>query len=170
MGRPKNTAKNFWAQVASPDERGCTLWTGDTRGNPKYPYNFYGVFCVDRQRFGAHRYAWEISRGPIPDGMKVLHVCDEPLCCNVGHLFLGSSKRNTEDMLAKGRHWAPRGEKQPNHKLTEQQVAELRMRRSAGETFQSLADSFGICIAQAFRIAKRQQWATDRKEEVVAKT
>jgi hypothetical protein len=167
-GRPPNTARQFWAQVASPNARGCTLWTGGTRGNPKHPYNFYGVFQVSGKRFGAHRYAWEISRGPIPDGLKVLHVCDEPLCCNVEHLFIGTSKDNTEDMHKKGRHWTLAGEGQPNHKLTEEQVAELRMRRTAGETFQSLADAFGICIAQAYRIAKHQQWRKpSRKGQVV---
>jgi hypothetical protein len=60
----------------------------------------------------AHRYAWELWRGPIPDGMNVLHACDNRACCNPSHLFLGTQKDNIQDMHAKGR--GPRGYKRKN--------------------------------------------------------
>ena len=52
-----------------------------------------------------HRHAWEQAYGPIPEGMCVLHRCDNPPCYNAGHLFLGSKGDNLRDMCAKGRHW-----------------------------------------------------------------
>jgi len=51
----------------------------------------------------AHRLAWEEAKGPIPDGLFVLHRCDVRGCINVDHLFLGTAKDNTHDMMAKGR-------------------------------------------------------------------
>ncbi len=51
----------------------------------------------------AHRMAWELAHGPIPAGLFVCHACDNPPCINVEHLFLGTARRNSEDMKAKGR-------------------------------------------------------------------
>ncbi len=58
----------------------------------------------------AHRASWQISFGPIPDGLQVLHTCDNPPCCNPAHLFLGTQLDNIYDMCAKGRH-VKRGQK-----------------------------------------------------------
>ena len=51
----------------------------------------------------SHRYAWELWEGPIPNGMNVLHRCDNRRCCNPAHLFLGTQQENMLDMYAKGR-------------------------------------------------------------------
>jgi hypothetical protein len=75
----------------------CIVWTGERVGMG------YGRVSYKGRRPLAHRVAWELANGPIPDGLLVLHRCDNPPCCNANHLFLGTSKDNADDRDAKGR-------------------------------------------------------------------
>ena len=85
----------------------------------------------------AHRVAWMESRGDIPDGLCVLHKCDNPPCINPDHLFLGTHNDNMYDMARKERHG--------NCKLTREQVAEIRKRYAEGGINQyQLADMYGV--------------------------
>ena len=79
----------------------CLEWTGYTRAFG------YGQLMVDGKCVGTHRVAWTLANGPIPDGICVLHRCDNPPCCEPAHLFLGTAADNTADMIAKGRHRSP---------------------------------------------------------------
>ena len=63
----------------------------------------YGAFSFKGRAYAAHRLAWELENGEIPDGMFVLHKCDTPKCVNPEHLFLGSQKDTMVDMAEKGR-------------------------------------------------------------------
>jgi len=77
---------------------GCWEYTG-CRGK-----NGYGrIGDDDGKTVNAHRLAWTLVNGPIPDGLHALHHCDNPPCCNVEHLFLGTDADNTADKMAKGR-------------------------------------------------------------------
>lgn len=77
---------------------GCWDWRG------KKWRNGYGVFVVDAElQVAAHRFAWELVNGPVPDGLWVLHSCDNPPCTRLDHLFLGDRKANMEDCARKGR-------------------------------------------------------------------
>lgn len=91
-------------------DTGCIEYTGQ-RG-------VYGHIEYRRKTYLTHRVSWILERGPIPDGMLVCHKCDNPLCINIEHLFLGTYKDNTQDMLKKGRgNWDHmRGDKHHSHR------------------------------------------------------
>jgi hypothetical protein len=79
-------------------ESGCWEWDG-------YRNELgYGICVLRRQRWRAHRLAWAYVHGPIPDGMVICHRCDNPPCINPDHLFLGTHRDNTADMMRKGRN------------------------------------------------------------------
>jgi hypothetical protein len=87
--------ERFWARVRKGPE--CWEFAGPTRKG-------YGQLGVGSGRhISAHRISWELANGPIPDGMQVLHTCDNPPCVNPAHLFLGTHQDNMDDMVAKGR-------------------------------------------------------------------
>ena len=107
--------QRFWSNVEikvnKPDE--CWEWKASIRGHG------YGQFKKNGKQIKAHRLAYELCNGDIPDRMCVLHRCDNRLCVNPAHLFLGTQLENIEDMLNKKRQKGPR-------KLTEMQVLAIR--------------------------------------------
>jgi hypothetical protein len=94
------TAENILALTERVGE--CLLWTGPRRSDG------YGVFRYRGKRLKAHRVAYAVFNGAIPDGAYVLHRCDTPPCVNPDHLWLGDAAANARDMVAKGRHWRQR--------------------------------------------------------------
>jgi hypothetical protein len=122
---PKALRERFFARVV---ERGdCDVWAGSRTAAG------YGRFRTNRPRRMAlaHRVSWEIHYGPVPDGMCVLHRCDNPPCVKPEHLWLGSIADNNQDMDAKGRRRARplRGDHHPAAKLTSDEVRWLREHR-----------------------------------------
>jgi hypothetical protein len=85
-----------------PDDDGCQLWTRGCNGRG------YGQFRADGQTHYVHRVVWEQANGPIPDGLFVLHRCDNPPCARLSHLFLGTHTQNMQDCVSKGRKAQPR--------------------------------------------------------------
>ena len=112
--------ERFWSKViVQPGS--CWLWTAGRGGHG------YGLFSIARAtNMGAHRFAWLLARGPIPDGLCVLHRCDRRTCVNPDHLFLGSRGENNTDRSRKGRSAIIHGERRYNAHLTEELVMSIR--------------------------------------------
>lgn len=95
--------RRFVDKISPEPNTGCFLWTGMILATG------YGAFSIGSRNDGtytqalAHRVAWEVFVGPIPDKLHVLHKCDMPICCSVDHLFLGDSRANMVDMASKWR-------------------------------------------------------------------
>jgi hypothetical protein len=102
----------------------------------------------------AHRFSWWASRGAIPEGMEVCHRCDNTVCVNPDHLFLGTRRENHLDSVRKGRKraWGLQ-------KLNELQVRQIRARAANGELQYRLAREFGIARNTVSGIVNRKSWA-----------
>ena len=104
--RTVNHVSLFWAKVRKTIK--CWEWYGSRKGR-------YGNLTVKKKNVLAHRFAWEITFGPIPIGLFVCHHCDNKKCVRPSHLFLGAHEDNMRDMVIKGRHNPPRGDKHGTH-------------------------------------------------------
>ena len=137
----------FWSYVKVGD--GCWPWGGplDKDG--------YGIIGSHRGRCKAHRLSWEIANGYTPEGVCVLHHCDNPGCVRPDHLFLGSPADNVRDRTKKGR--TARHETHGRAKLTAVNVAEIRRCRGL-VTQQALADRFGVAQTIVSRVQLQQLW------------
>lgn len=148
-------SERLWPRVdvRSPSE--CWEWQGAILQNVGY-----GQLWDNRikRNIGTHRAAWEVTNGPIPDGLHVLHRCDNRPCCNPSHLFLGTHKDNMRDKMAKGRgsHKGPRGERSGRSKLTAAQV--LAIRALEGRSIRSISREYGVSHHSITCILQRKTW------------
>jgi hypothetical protein len=129
-------------------ESGCWICTSHSKDAFGYPRK-----QINGKRQNIHRIFYEKYKGPIPQGLYVLHTCDTPACINPNHLFLGTHDDNMQDMVKKRRSTC--GEKHPNVKLTEAQVLEIR---SMSGTQQEIADEYGISHQNVSRIKNYHRW------------
>lgn len=109
---------------------GCWIWLeGLTTSN-------YGSLRRNRRLILAHRLAYELQYGAIPAGMNVCHKCDTPQCCNPSHLFLGTHKDNTNDMVSKGRakFWG-------GPRFSDKELAEIR---ASTQSAAHLSEMYGV--------------------------
>jgi hypothetical protein len=129
-------AARFWAKVRRSGPDACWPWVGSqmSRG--------YGQFMLNGRPEGAHRVAWALLHGPIPDGKHVLHHCDVRRCCNAEtHLFLGTHLDNMQDAARKGRLHVQRPKR---HKVTDEQVEEMIALRRSGFLLADIATRFAV--------------------------
>lgn len=141
-------AVRFWEKVKKTNR--CWLWTG------KLDQDGYGrIWSGDYQQkmLRAPRASWMLHRGLIPDGLHVLHRCDNPQCVNPAHLFLGTIKDNNIDMTRKGRNIFQH--RNPVKKLTDQQIRSIRSQRSKGKLLRELSKAFGVTEGTISRIVHR---------------
>jgi hypothetical protein len=146
--------ERFWSYVKKTES--CWEWTG--------PVNQYGYGRLNSNKAHklAHRFAWEITHGPVPDvdigrGLFVCHHCDNRKCVNPDHLFLGTIQDNNYDRVAKGR-WVS-GEESGMSKLTNNDIRKIRKMRSRGLSQQKIADAFGVNQTNVSSILLGKTWA-----------
>lgn len=130
----------------------CWIWSGAISNKEGY-----GRIQIEKERMSAHRLSYSIYKGDLPEGLFVCHTCDNRLCVNPDHLFLGSHLENVADCILKGRH--TRGDKHGARKLSEDAVREMRRLYATGEyTQEQLGKKYGIDRPYATRIINRKQW------------
>lgn len=135
----------FWSKIRKSD--GCWEWTASTYTTG------YGVFCPNQNKVPAHRYMWELINGPIPDGLWVLHDCDNRLCVRPDHLHLGTRRDNIDEAVERKRTaW---GTRSASAKLTETQVREIFY--STGKV-KDIAQRFGVVQSTVSVIRRGLSW------------
>jgi hypothetical protein len=148
--------ERFWMRVdRSGGADGCWPWLGQisTSGHP------YGRFYSQRRKYWlAHRLSWHLTNGPIPEGLFVMHRCDNPRCVNPSHLQLGTHAENMADASRKGRMRGLQGTASPAAKLTDDAVREIRRAHAAGEPDADLARRFGISKTHVGRVVRGLVW------------
>lgn len=132
---------------------GCWPWTA--AGLP----DGYGRLSRKGIGYLAHRMAWSLTNGPIPDGMNVCHRCDNPPCCNPTHLFLGTVADNNADKLAKGRHVALVGELNGVARLTPDRVREIRALAAEGWDKARIARNFSVGRTTIRDVLSGRNWS-----------
>jgi len=140
---------HFWARVAVAEPEGCWEWLA---GKQSAGYGRY--------RDGlAHRAAFEFATGIHPGRLQVCHTCDNPLCCNPAHLFLGDNRANMEDKMRKGRGG------HTGNRLQDEDVFKIL---GDPRTYRLIAAEFGVSATTVGRIKRRQshrwtqRWARRR--------
>ncbi len=135
--------ERFWDKIVKKSPNECWSWSGATTTKG------YGIMRWNGKNKVATRIMWELKKGPIPKGQRVLHECDNPPCCNPRHLFLGTIRENAHDMMRKHR------DNINGKKLVEKDV--IAIRSDAG-TNKELSDEFGVCPSHVWRIRTGKCW------------
>lgn len=142
-GTPEERLRE-WSQ---PRESGCIEYTGKLRRDG------YAGFKLGEKSHLAHRVAYELAKGPIPEGAEIRHTCDNRACINPDHLVPGTRQDNVDDCTRQLRHiW---GERSPHSKLTAEQVYEIR---DSAEPRKELAARFGVRVQTVRGIQIRKKW------------
>jgi hypothetical protein len=146
----------FWALVDRSDENGCWPYRGHCDGDG---YGRHSVRIGNRLRpYPAHRFAWEITNGPVADDLVIRHLlCNNPPCCNPAHLAPGTFQDNSDDALRAGH--VPFGENSPTAKLTNSQVLDAIRRRQAGDPVKEIAASLGVTKECIYKACSGEWWS-----------
>lgn len=143
----------FWSQVDVLTTDECWEYTGAINSTGR------GNFSIGHKTIKAHRMAWILVKGEIPDGLCVLHHCDNGRCCNLAHLFLGTKGDNNRDRAQKGRSVIAKGEDSARSKLTTAQVLQIIEKYNpAINTMKEIGKEYGIQRTTVSAIIHGYSW------------
>ena len=147
--------ERFLAKVSILTDDDCWLWTASRVPCPRG--YFKGNISWEGRIQAAHRVAYQLQFGPITSRDYVLHHCDNGLCCNPMHLFIGTQADNMADMVAKGRSLHRHGAANPHCKLSSADVEAIR------EQYRKvpngvLAERYKVSPTQIWRVGSGRQW------------
>src|SRR5688500_6565296 len=153
---PAPLAERLRRHVTERGPSACWSWNGATNSRG------YGILRVAGRNRYAHRIAWELAHGTIPDGLFVMHACDNPPCTNPAHLQVGTHAANMKDAELKGRlrlrRGTPSGEANPAAKLTDADVVAIRALSAQGCRNTDIATRFGVDKSTVGLILKGVTW------------
>jgi hypothetical protein len=107
----------------------------------------------------AHRIAYKLTKGNIPNNLNVLHTCDNTSCVNPNHLYLGTQKQNAQDAVIRNRYPNRKGEFNPQVKLTKEQVLEIKATPRVRGSGVVLANKFGVSTTKIAQIRNNKAWS-----------
>ena len=148
--RGESLAERFWGRVEIGKDDECWLWKSALQGNGYGHMRYRGKFLM------AHRTAWVLAHGLIPEGMYVCHHCDNRACVNPAHLFLGTAADNSKDMVNKGRAAHNRGGLAGAAKLT---LPEVLVIRKSDELQRVLADRYNVSPSAISLLKSGKTWS-----------
>lgn len=147
----KHTEQDFW-NLTELSPSGCLIWKGHRN------VDGYGEFGFGGHGNVAHRLAWIFKKGPIPEGLSVLHKCDNRKCVNVEHLYLGTQQQNVIDRDTRGRQASKHGANNPNCKTKPEEIQTLRLLFTLGATRRQLCRLFKLEYSTVKYIVRRKLW------------
>jgi len=147
------TLSRFWSKVGrrGPDE--CWPWLGSRQASG---HGQFVASVIPHRLTPAHKFMWQLTHGPIGDGLVVCHRCDHGWCVNPTHLFVGTQADNLRDCREKDRH--SRGERHYNAKLTDDNVTEMRRLASVGVAQVEIARRFNTDQSHVSNIMRGKKW------------
>jgi len=147
----KNKPEDVWKQINRKSEDECWEWIGKSLSKG------YGHLRINNKDCYSHRMVYIETYGSIPEGLCILHTCNNPKCCNPKHLYVGTHADNMEQMSKDGR--SNMGEKHPNSRLSNQIIIKIRFLYSTGKYSQKcLGKMVGVSQGQISRIIKKDGW------------
>lgn len=165
----KTTAERFWQKVDKRGEDDCWNWNGpvitNTSSLSPTKRGVLGIQTNGKQiNKYAYRLSWELHFGEIPKGMFVCHKCDNPLCVNPKHLFLGTAKDNWDDMLNKGRAHYQRFTRVKTYRMSYQEKRFVEAQaiieyRHSGKTLREIGNIYGLSESAVSRIVNKNRRA-----------